>query len=1528
MRREHFQKASRCLLGAIMGLIATAGLSYGQTVTIGGNIYTGAKDASGNPIYAPNPATPPITNATVMVQNQHSGGAFITYGTVTGNSWTATVPAPGDYVVMFSAPGHDNTSREFTVDAAGNVTNPNGTGAMQDAYLPPLPLPLANLLVYVFYDNIVNGEPDVGDGDEPLNGVTVYVRDEEGNLLATGVTGSQATITTTDNPPVVITDTRGYYYFTGLPPGEVVVTTDPSTVTQAANPHITFDNPNDATRGWYLNYTEEGGPAWDPKLMPGDPGTEAGGFLIWHSYVEKLDQINASNVAKRFPASTTLANAGSISGTLVDADKANLDPAEPFPIPGEDHPGVTLNDRVPDGLVILFTDDETIKPHPVATVEPDPVTGDFTFVNVPPGRYKMMMFDKPLDYIWTQQQVTVAPNQAVTFPLNSLLVPRFFARVRGYVYDNSTNLPMPGLNVHIRYKDGSIQKTETTDANGWYNHDDMPEIEVIGYVDVEMPANYRGTMRTETFYPGGKDPGHPNYTLKPPINVTFNAMNRYVQWLTANYQADLYLEPIPSTEGDIRGFVFNDHLATGTWVGDGVYQKDEERVFEGVTVQLWDATGTTLLQTTTTGAFNKTATLNQGWHEPYTWPPDEIGGVFVGPLPGYYEFRGLAPGSYKVKVIPPAGFSPSPVGSDFVTVTVTGGLGTEQNFGINTLVPLAGEIEGGVFDDVNIDGRGGEFTADPGDATSLLFAEKAGIPGAPVGVYDHLGYRLGAGYMGNPLCFAGAPAGQCPAGEEPVQKPEVERRFAPGVHSYLGNDPTLPGYCPNYLPMALPYEFGQGKYKFEADWSLIPTAVAPFTSGCNVDPLINPNEPVIIVPPAPIGAATKDRHAVTSVVTLTPGQIYRINGHNFGDRQGYSTVTLAGQKLNIKNWTDTYIDVVIPNSAVSGPLVVATSTGISNALPVEINYKPSRASYMSARSVYVDANYTGVSDGSKLRPWKTIEQALSHLPLAKPRYVYVAAGTYYNVHAKIKANNVHLIGAGPHETILSGLPDPAQTASAHPRAQGNFGYGPVIQIGNGKTGSVKSISISGFTITGGTVKDDIGAGIFGDYHNEKIVINTCMIYRNGGYYGGGIWFHRSNHNVSIFSNMIAENGNYGGYGGGISVNDEPDEYEEPHSQPEHVKDDFYAQPLEEGEYKIYNNLIYHNYSPDYGGAITLYEIKDKLFVFGNMIVENKAEDHGGAIFFEECGPVELYGNVFLRNWCYDDGGAVSFEDVGDTLSHVNIYNNLFAENIADDHGENTARGGALAFDDTFYGKVYNNTFVGNIVAGNNHPAGGAIASERNGHEYNHNDPDGSYYVAPGYSDPRIYNNIIWNNWRLEYSQPNEGGEEEDLDYTWGENYVWTPDELHVDNPALNQPWETHNNSESFTYVKYNDIRGGYTSGAGNLNVDPLFVNPTALDWHLQAGSPVISQATASGAPLTDLDNRQRTISHGMVDMGAYEWFNTSLSIVRVPTGILGMVKVPTPGSTSLYSTSAMSAKSFARAKNGVGKLAKPVQSHK
>ena len=72
-------------------------------------------------------------------------------------------------------------------------------------------------------------------------------------------------------------------------------------------------------------------------------------------------------------------------------------------------------------------------------------------------------------------------------------------------------------------------------------------------------------------------------------------------------------------------------------------------------------------------------------------------------------------------------------------------------------------------------------------------------------------------------------------------------------------------------------------------------------------------------------------------------------------------------------------------------------------------------------------------------------------------------------------------------------------------------------------------------------------------------------------------------------------------------------------------------------------------------------------------------------------------------------------------------------------------------------------------------------------------------------------------------------------------------------------------------VTYSDIQGGY-EGEGNINTDPLFVDPENEDFHLTASSPCINAGNndAPDLPETDKDGNPR-IMDDIVDMGAYEY---------------------------------------------------------
>ena len=97
----------------------------------------------------------------------------------------------------------------------------------------------------------------------------------------------------------------------------------------------------------------------------------------------------------------------------------------------------------------------------------------------------------------------------------------------------------------------------------------------------------------------------------------------------------------------------------------------------------------------------------------------------------------------------------------------------------------------------------------------------------------------------------------------------------------------------------------------------------------------------------------------------------------------------------------------------------------------------------------------------------------------------------------------------------------------------------------------------------------------------------------------------------------------------------------------------------------------------------------------------------------------------------------------------------------------------------------------------------------------------------GNSSPIITNTILWND---------------------------SPEEIDVAAPAT-------------VTVTYSDIQGGWV-GEGNIDADPLFVDPTNGDYHLQTDSPCIDTGTAVGAPPDDIEGNPRD---EYPDMGAYEY---------------------------------------------------------
>jgi hypothetical protein len=69
---------------------------------------------------------------------------------------------------------------------------------------------------------------------------------------------------------------------------------------------------------------------------------------------------------------------------------------------------------------------------------------------------------------------------------------------------------------------------------------------------------------------------------------------------------------------------------------------------------------------------------------------------------------------------------------------------------------------------------------------------------------------------------------------------------------------------------------------------------------------------------------------------------------------------------------------------------------------------------------------------------------------------------------------------------------------------------------------------------------------------------------------------------------------------------------------------------------------------------------------------------------------------------------------------------------------------------------------------------------------------------------------------------------------------------------------------------YSDIGQALASGTGNINQDPMFVNPAQNDFHIQSGSPAKNAANPAATIRVDFDGNTRP-QDGRSDMGADEW---------------------------------------------------------
>ena len=368
-----------------------------------------------------------------------------------------------------------------------------------------------------------------------------------------------------------------------------------------------------------------------------------------------------------------------------------------------------------------------------------------------------------------------------------------------------------------------------------------------------------------------------------------------------------------------------------------------------------------------------------------------------------------------------------------------------------------------------------------------------------------------------------------------------------------------------------------------------------------------------------------------------------------------------------------------------------------------------------------------------------------------------------------------------------------------------------------------------------------GGGIF--CRSSSPTIQNNNISENGAGRGGGVWVEDSSSPV-IINNTITGNSATSGAGGIEFVNSSPtienNEISGNHgggikcggggSSSIAIIDN-----IINGNYggsgincsggdvsgTIQDNEINSNTTTEYGGGICS-EGTNSLTIQNNIIINNEA-DYGAGIYCSSTSSAAIIQNneISLNEAKTNGGGICCRIDASPT-----IINNIISENFANEDG-----GGICCYDNSspmiqnneislnsalYGGGIYcyssSPTIINNTVSGNSSIGGGGIFC---------------WY----HSYPKVTNTILW------------------ADF----------------------PYEIYVDTSSEIDITYSDIQDGWP-GEGNIDADPLFIDPDNGDYHLNDSSPCIGAGIMTpDVPATDIEGNPRPNPPGSnPDMGAYE----------------------------------------------------------
>lgn len=350
--------------------------------------------------------------------------------------------------------------------------------------------------------------------------------------------------------------------------------------------------------------------------------------------------------------------------------------------------------------------------------------------------------------------------------------------------------------------------------------------------------------------------------------------------------------------------------------------------------------------------------------------------------------------------------------------------------------------------------------------------------------------------------------------------------------------------------------------------------------------------------------------------------------------------------------------------------------------------------------------------------------------------------------------------------------------------------------GNGHFNNTPNARIDGLTITGA----DYGGGILASGYARFLQISNNRVVGNYGTYGGGIRIGHTdlmdeanaayggytdsvNPDVKIFNNWIAENGSTeAGAGGGVTLGNGATRYQ------------------------VTSNQICGNFSMASGGGIGHLGLSAAGTIADNQIVFNQTFNQGlnptgGGIFVggepslaatglsPGSGSVTVTRNLILGNNAgAGAGGGVHLSNVNGldvsrspnnaaSWNAITLTNNLIADNVSG------YAGGGVAIQNALIVNASNNTIANNDSTATNmqsfsttsssmsnaQPAGLVTMANTSALQNAIGNPAGTnatvsyvrYLKATPFSDPKLFNNVLWHNrsfcWAITGAGPGQYG---------------------------------------------------------------------------------------------------------------------------------------------------------------------------